>query len=115
MLLLLLAAALVLLARKMPQESAALGFPQSFSTSSTGILTVLILGVFLLGASGLLDLFSGLRSGVSMPADAYAITADGISADGFSAKEHLVLGLLSLLSAASLFPAAAACRPSRQP
>lgn len=109
-LLLLLAAALVLLARKLPQESAALGFPQSFSTSSTGILTILILGVFLLGASGLLDLFSGLRSGVSMPADAYVVTADGISADGFSAKEHLVLGLLSLLSAASLFPAAAACR-----
>lgn len=109
-LLFLLAAGLALLAWKLPRESTAPGFPQAFSTTSTGALTVLILGVFLLGASGVLDLFSGLRSGVPMPADAYIMTADGISTDGFSAEEHLILGLLTLLSAVSLFPAAAACR-----
>lgn len=109
-LLLLLAAGLALLAWKLPQEPAAPGFPQAFSTTSTGTLTVLILGVFLLGVSGVLDLFSGLRAGAPMPADAYLMTADGISKDGFSSAEHLILGVLTLLSAVSLFPAAAACR-----
>lgn len=109
-LLVLVAAALALLAWKLPPEPTAPAFPQAFSTTSTGTLTVLIMGVFLLGVSGVLDLFSGLSAGASLPADAYAITADGVSQSGFSAKEHLILGLLTLLSAVSLFPAAAVCR-----
>ena len=109
-LLLLLTAALALLAWKLPQEPTAPGFPQSFSTTSTGTLTVLIMGIFLLGVSGVLDLFAGMRSGVVLPADAYAVTAGGTSTGGFSTVEHLVLGLMSLLSAVSLFPAAASCR-----
>lgn len=109
-LLVLVAAALALLAWKLPPEPTAPAFPQAFSTTSTGTLTVLIMGVFLLGVSGVLDLFSGLSAGASLPADAYAITADGVSQSGFSAKEHLILGLLTLLSTVSLFPAAAVCR-----
>ena len=109
-LLILVAAALALLAWKLPPEPTAPAFPQAFSTTSTGTLTILIMGVFLLGVSGVLDLFSGLSAGTSLPADAYAITADGVSQSSFSAKEHLILGLLTLLSAVSLFPAAAVCR-----
>ena len=98
-------------------------FPAGFSVASPGLLTPAVMGLFLLAASGVLDLLFGF-SGASLLADeagtgASALTGSGetvtvfVTAQGsqlFSGREHLVVGLLSLLSAASLLPAVPACR-----
>lgn len=67
-------------------------FTDSFSTYGNLILTVLVSGIFLLGASGVSDLYHGLI--------------------GSASRLHAVQGLLTLLVAGSLFPVIPACRRS---
>ena len=75
-------------------------FPAGFSVASPGLLTPAVMGLFRFsGASAL----TGSGETVTV-----FVTAQGSQL--FSGREHLVVGLLSLLSAASLLPAVPACR-----
>ena len=105
-----LAAGCLLAARKLlpsDRESPA-RFPSDFATASAGLLTPAVMGIFLLAASGVVELASGVMPGP------LAISADGLTAPlesgFFTQRESLLAGVLSLLSAASLFPAIPACR-----
>ena len=84
-------------------------FPDGFSSGPAALRAVTAAGIFLLVASGVLDLAAGVLPGPMV------VTADGIAAplrEGlFSQREHLLLGMLSLVSAAGLFPVIPACRP----
>lgn len=102
-----------LLVRRLPGESdPGPAFPSDFSTSDAGLLTLPVMGVFLIAVSGVLDLASAL--GVSFSPAAADIYLDSAPAEalaaGFSARESLLLGMLSILAAVSLFPAVTACR-----
>lgn len=90
-------------------------FPDGFSTASAGLLTPAVTGIFLLAASGALDLVSGLGDRVPVltggdVAVTYVYGFDPGYSSLFSPKEHILVGLLSLLSAVCLFPAVPACR-----
>ena len=92
-------------------------FPASFSVASAGLLTLTVMGIFLLAVSGVLDLVSGLGDRVPVltggdVAVTYVYGFDPGHTDLFSANEHIIVGVLSLAMAVSLFPAAAACRRS---
>ena len=81
-------------------------FPAGFSVASAGLLTPAVMGIFLLAASGALDLASALTGGGEM----VTVFVTGEGNQLFSGREHLLVGALSLLTAASLFPAVPACR-----
>lgn len=103
------AAVLFLLARKLPAEEApGPAFPGAFSTESAGLLTLPIMGVGLLAVSGVVDLLAGL--GLGPAAQAVILTAEG----AVFPRSCLLLGILALISAACLFPAAASCRRGRR-
>lgn len=90
-------------------------FPAGFSVSSPGLLTPAVMGIFLLAASGVLDLISGLGDRVPVltggdVAVTYVYGFDPGYSSLFSANEHVIVGVLSLLMAVSLFPAIPACR-----
>ena len=87
-------------------------FPTGFSVASPGLLTPAVMGLFLLAASGVLDLLFGFSGASALTGSGETVTVF-VTAQGsqlFSGREHLVVGLLSLLSAASLLPAVPACR-----
>ena len=87
-------------------------FPAGFSVASPGLLTPAVMGLFLLAASGVLDLLFGFSGASALTGSGETVTVF-VTAQGsqlFSGREHLVVGLLSLLSAASLLPAVPACR-----
>ena len=70
------------------------------------------MGLFLLAASGVLDLLFGFSGASALTGSGETVTVF-VTAQGsqlFSGREYLVVGLLSLLSAASLLPAVPACR-----
>ena len=94
--------ACILLRQKLPKEQEGTPlFPAGFSTGDAGLLTLAVAGVFLMAAAGLADLAAGL--GVqSFPGMAQNATV--------SQREQLLLGILTLASAACLFPAVPACR-----
>ena len=76
------------------------------------VLTPAVMGLFLLTASGVLDLLFGFSGASALTGSGETVTVF-VTAQGsqlFSGREHLVVGLLSLLSAASLLPAVPACR-----
>ena len=80
--------------------------------ASPGLLTPAVMGLFLLAASGVLDLLFGFSGASALTGSGETVTVF-VTAQGsqlFSGREHLVVGLLSLLSAASLLPAVPACR-----
>ena len=112
-LLIALAAAILWLARQLPQEEpGAASFPSGFDTDSTGLLAVPMAGIFLMGLSGLADLAE--CAGV-LPPDLsfsrhalYGILRQG--GMGFSTKGQLLLGALALAAAAGLFMALSMCR-----
>ena len=112
-LLIALAAAILWLARQLPQEEpGAASFPSGFDTDSTGLLAVPLAGIFLMGLSGLADLAE--CAGV-LPPDLsfsrhalYGILRQG--GMGFSTKGQLLLGALALAAAAGLFMALSMCR-----
>ena len=120
-LLVLLAAVTCFLVWKLPKEQApGPAFPADFSTTDPKLLVLPVMGVLLIALSGLVDLAQGL--GIALPGapglnDAYVLTASteawfpGLS---FSRRALLLMGLLSLASAAGLFPAVAACRPRKR-
>lgn len=100
--LLLLAILLFLSARQLQKRQPQI-FPQGFQTENLALLTLAVCGIFLVGISGALEFAVSL--GIPLP---------------FPELESMVFvndrltlrmsGMLSLLSAVSLFPAAAACR-----
>ena len=113
--------ALVLLARRLPaDEGDGPAFP--FVSSDARLLMLPVAGIFLMALSGVLDLLSGLGllegvlSAAVTAADPTGMTTVVVvsSAVGFSRGGHLVMGLLSLASAAGLFAAAISCRPGRK-
>ena len=119
-LLIALAVGCLLLSRLLPADSEArLVFPDGFAVSSPALLTPTVAGIFLLALSGILDVIWGMAFpltlfGLSLSAGDYAATViTGYTAaysEIFSSREHMIVGLLSILSAASLFPAIPACR-----
>lgn len=117
-LLVLLAAALCVLAGKLPKEQdPGPAFPADFSTTEPKLLMLPVMGVLLIALSGLADLAQGL--GIALPGapglgDAYVLTADmevWVPGPVFSQKAMLLMGLLSLASAAGLLLTVTACRP----
>ncbi len=108
-----LAAALALTARLLPaEEEPGPVLPKDFSTKNAGLLTIPMCGVFLLALGGLSDLaesFNALPEGlVSSRHAIYGILrAGGL---GFSPRGQLLLGVLTLAAAISLFPVLAGCR-----
>ena len=108
----------VLLARRLPREDPpGPAFPQDFTVSSSGQLFLPVAGALLMALSGLADLAeavtgANLLSWFRAAADPYGTTA--VAGSVFAGRAQLLLALLSLLSAAALFSAAAACRnPNR--
>lgn len=76
-------------------------FPDGFSTTDAGLLTVVVAGVFLMAAAGLADIAAGM--GVQGLPGMGALSPAG-------RREQLILGALTLVAAACLFPAVPACR-----
>ena len=99
------AAAMVLcflLRKKLPEEKEGSPlFPDGFSTSDAGLLTLVVAGVFLMAAAGLADMAAGL--GIQgLPG------MDALSAS--FRREQLIQGALTLAAAVCLFPAIPVCR-----
>ena len=112
-LLVLLAAAIVFLVWKLPKETdPGPTFPEDFSTAEPKLLVLPVMGVLLMALSGLGELAGGLGLTVG---GAYALTAEElyVSDLSFSRSALLLMGLLSLASAAGLFLAVTACRPRK--
>ena len=117
-LLVLLAAAMCVLAGKLPKEQdPGPAFPADFSTTEPKLLMLPVMGVLLMALSGLADLAQGL--GIALPGapglnDAYVLPADmevWVPGPSFSQTAMLLMGLLSLVSAAGLLLAVTSCRP----
>ncbi len=108
-----LAAVLALAARLLPaEEDPGPILPRDFSTENTGLLAIPMGGVFLLALSGLSDLAESLRmlpeGLVSSRHAIYGILrAGGL---GFTLQGQMLLGILTLAAAGSLFPVLAGCR-----
>ena len=110
-----LALAFLLLVRRLPREAdPGPAFPEEFSSGSAGQVFLPVAGALLMLLSGLADLAEAL-GGVNLlarlqaAADPYGAAAME-SVSGFAPKAQLLLGLLSLVSGAAVFLAAAACR-----
>lgn len=100
------ALALLLLVRKLPQESdPGPAFPEDFSSENTLFLSLALGGVCLMAAAGALDMYSGIAT----------MGLDGGLATVLNPKVQLLMGILALISALSLLPAAAACRRRQTP
>lgn len=97
--LVLLGAVFFLLVRRIPARSddPSAVFSESFSSTSVGLVSIAMAGVALLGISGVWETVSGL----------------GLLSDGTAVPDrlHMILGVMSLLSAAG-FSAVAGCRRS---
>ena len=86
-------------------------FPTGFSVASPGLLTPAVMGLFLLAASGVLDLLFGFSGASALTGSGETVTVFVTAGQSALLRQgHLVVGLLSLLSAASLLPAVPACR-----
>lgn len=118
-----LAVLLLLLVRQLPKETEqGPAFPADFSTGDAKLLTLPLAGVLLMALSGAADLYEGLGLGsllwkihAAAPLnDPYTLsTTMGLElygASAFSSKAQLLMGLLSILSAAGLFSGLLACR-----
>ena len=109
-----LGAILALTARLLPaEEDPGPVLPRDFSTGSTGLLTLPVCGVFLIALSGLADLAEGARllPELEFTSSRHAIygilRAGGM---GYSPRGQLLMGVLALAAAVSLFPVLAGCR-----
>lgn len=113
-----LAAALCLLARLLPAEDEdGPVFPDDFRTQNAALVTLPVLGVFLMAASGVLDIAAGaaelsaleVAAGPDGPTAVWSAwgTASGLT---FTPRARILAGALALAGAVSLFPAAACCR-----
>ena len=98
-LLVLLAAAAILLARKLPKTvEKSLSFPAAFPAAEATDLLLPVAGVLLMALSGAADA---------------AMALDILPGALFPANIHLLLALVTLVSAGGLFLGAAACRQGR--
>jgi hypothetical protein len=98
---------------QLPQESGpGPALPADFYTDDAKLLVLPVVGLLLMFAAGLADIYEGLGMGdlLSQLADAADPAAVSTSSGIFSGRLQMFLGVLSLLSAACLLPAAAACR-----
>ena len=116
--LVILAAVLALLALLLPAESEdGPFFPEDFRTVNAALVALPILGIFLLAASGVLDIAAGAAElsaledagGPDGPVVIWSAwgVASGLT---FTPRARVLAGALALAAAVSLFPAAACCR-----
>ena len=111
-----LAVLLLLLVRQLPAETeAGPAFPADFAVHDPRLLTLPVIGVFLTALSGLADLYEGVTHGnllaqMSAAADPGYGAVPVLQASAFSPRLQLLMGLLTLLSAAGLFGALLSCR-----
>lgn len=110
-----LAVVLFLLSRLLPAETEdGPLFPDDFRTTSAGLVTLPILGIFLMAAAGVLDIAEGaalttaLESVAGQDGPVVVWLAGG--AAGLVPKARIAAGALELAAAVSLFPPAACCR-----
>lgn len=108
------AAALVLLSRKLPQDIGdGPAFPAAFATDSSALLCLPVAGALLMALSGLADLLEALTqtsllTRLQAAADPYA-TVEDVSLS-LAPNAQLLMGLLVLLAAAALLSAVVSCR-----
>ena len=113
-LLVILAAALLAADQMLPrEEDPGPTLSRDFSTGNAGLLTVPMCGVFLIALSGLADLAESFHllpeeGIVSSRHPIYGILRTG--GLGYSARGQVLLGVLALAAAASLFPVLSGCR-----
>ena len=106
-----LALALVVLCRKLPGGTERREFAQVFATESAAQLTVIVMGIFMMAAGGVLQMLFALMGG-----GLQGVLQDGgtmlavVWMGAVSPSEVMILGCLAVISAAGLFPAVAACR-----
>ena len=113
-----LAAALYLLARLLPAETEeGPFFPEDFRTANAGLVVLPVMGIFLMAVSGVLDIAAGAAllnslEAVGGPDGPTVIWSTWGPASGltFTPKARMLAGALALVTAVSLFPAAACCR-----
>lgn len=104
-LLAILAAVLILLSLRLSAEAKdGPVFPRDFATENTGLLALTVAGLFLMAASGALDIFAGAASS-DVPQEEGLVTLFILTP-----QVRILLGALALISAVSLLPAASACR-----
>lgn len=98
--LVLLAAVFFLLSRRLPlrEDDPSAAFSEAFSSTSVGLVSVAMAGAALIGVAGAWETAAGM----------------GLFSDGTAVPDrlHMILGVMTLLTAAALFPAVAACRRS---
>lgn len=98
--LVLLGAVSFLLVRRIPRkaDNPSAPFSQAFSSASAALVSIAMAGAALIGVSGVWESAAGM----------------GFFSDGISVPDrlHTILGLMTVLTSAALFPAVAACRRS---
>lgn len=113
--LLLMAAVLFILSRRLPRTSEA-GFPGGFSAADSSQLFLPVAGILLVALSGLADLYEGLTYSnllAQIQSAAYPYSSElpkAATCAGFSPASQLILGAASLLTAGALFLSAVSCR-----
>ena len=105
LLLLLSAAALIFLTRRLPRSTEA-PFSAQFGGADAKCLTLTVLGCFLVGLSGVWELLRAVSGGQAV------LSADGLSviASVGSGTSGAIMGVLSIAAAAGLFCGLLACR-----
>jgi uncharacterized membrane protein len=119
-LLIALAALFCLLTARLPKEGdPGPALPADFYTDDSKLLFLPVMGLLLIAVAGLADIYEGfglgnLLSQITSAAHPTAIPAAVLTTSSgiFSGRLQLLMGVMSLASAASLLPAAAACRRS---
>lgn len=120
LLLIFLAAAVALLwllSRGLKDGDSLPAFPEHFLSDGKAELTLMICGIFLMGVSGALDVLSGLAGGGALDSvlSAGGMVGFAVVSSGATPFSLVLSGALTLVTAAALFPVAAACRRREEP
>ena len=112
--LIMMAVCFFVLARRQFGDKTTGTFPAAFTTDNSTFLFLPVAGLALFAVSGLVDVYEGLTHNqilfqLQSAADPYSSAANTASG-GFASASQILLGVVSLLVAASLFPAVSACR-----
>ena len=112
--LIMMAVCFFVLARRQFEDQTTDIFPAAFITDNSTFLFLPVAGLALFAVSGLVDVYEGLTHNqilfqLQSAADPYSSAANAASG-GFTSASQILLGVVSLLVAASLFPAVSACR-----
>ena len=106
-----LALALLMLRNKLSVGRDERTFEQVFFTESAARLTVIVMGIFMMAAGGALQLlFAFMGGGLQSVLQEGGMMLSVVWMGEVSPKEVMILGVLAIVSAVCLFPAAAACR-----